>query len=137
MAAQILIVDDEKDITESLKAGLGLYGFQVDVYNDPSIALANYKTNKYDIAILDIKMPKISGFELYREMKKIDGQTSYCFFTAFDIYEREFERIFPDTAVKTFIKKPITASELASQLNKLLANRREISAQSTTPKSVK
>ncbi len=126
LSARILIVDDEKDVTDSVKIGLERLGFCVDAYNDPMIALANFKSTKYDIAILDIRMPKLNGFDLYREMRKLDSQTSFCFFTAFDIFVSEFEKIFPDTSVKTFLKKPVSISELAKLLNEILGERQKI-----------
>jgi two-component system, OmpR family, response regulator ChvI len=125
LKATVLLVDDEEEVTASLKLGLESHGFAVDAFNDPKIALLNFKKSKYDIAILDIKMPRMNGFELFRELRKIDGQTSYCFLTAFEIYEREFQTIFPDTKVKTFLKKPITAGELAKRLMEVLVYKEE------------
>jgi len=47
-------------------------GFVVDTFNEPKEALSNFKPNYYDLIILDIKMPNMDGFELYREMKEKD-----------------------------------------------------------------
>ena len=116
MPKRILIVDDEVDITDSLKAGLTNQGFSVDAYNDPMAALAHFKSKQYDFVILDIRMPKMSGFDLYREMVKLDGKTNYCFFTAFDIHRSEFEKVFPDMKVKAFLKKPISPSQMKERL---------------------
>ena len=116
----ILIVDDEKDITGSLKVGLERKGFIVDAYNDPKKALANLQPNQYDVAIFDIRMPGMDGFQLYREFVKLDGQTAVCFFTAFDVYKREFEKMFPDIHVKAFLKKPMTIAELTTKLDEIL-----------------
>ena len=119
MSTRVLIVDDEPDIVDSLKRGLGRLGFSVDAYTDPLIALAEFKEKKYDIVLIDIQMPKLNGFELYRKMIKIDDQTIYCFFTAFDIYAREFDKMFPKSTVRHFLKKPISASQLATKLNEI------------------
>jgi DNA-binding response OmpR family regulator len=59
-----MIVDDEPYITLPFKMGLENNGFLVDTFNDPQVALSNFKTGVYDLFILDIKMPKINGFEL-------------------------------------------------------------------------
>jgi two-component system, OmpR family, response regulator ChvI len=117
---RILVVDDEEDITAVLKTGLERKGFSVDTYNDPKKALANVKPNWYDIAIFDIRMPGMDGFELYRQFKKLDGGTDVCFFTAFDVYEKEFERMFPKVEVKALFKKPMTIDELAKRLDSIL-----------------
>jgi DNA-binding response OmpR family regulator len=62
---RILVVDDEYDITFTLKEGLEDGGFNVDVFNDPELALKSFKPNIYALILIDIKMPKMNGFELY------------------------------------------------------------------------
>jgi DNA-binding response OmpR family regulator len=47
-----------------------LNGFEVDTFNDSILTLDNYKANFYDLIILDIKMPKMDGFELYVKIRK-------------------------------------------------------------------
>ena len=120
MDRRVLIVDDEVDITDALKAGLEGHGFRVSTFNDPEAALKSFKPGQYEVAILDIRMPKMNGFDLYRRLSKIDGQTSVCFLTAFDVYREEFEKMFPDLKVKLFLKKPITITKLAARLNELI-----------------
>ncbi len=120
MESRVLIVDDEIDITDALKAGLERRGFKVDTFNDPSQALSKFRPDLYDISILDIRMPKMNGFELYREMRKVDGKASVCFLTAFDVHKEEFEKMFPDVKVMAFLKKPITIDSLVSNLNELV-----------------
>ena len=59
-------MDDEPDITGSFSLALEDTGlFEVETYNDSVDALSNFKTDSYDLVLLDIKMPKMSGFELY------------------------------------------------------------------------
>jgi two-component system, OmpR family, response regulator ChvI len=68
---RLLIVDDEADITNSFSLALEDSGlFVVDTYNDPLVALSNYRPNSYDLLLLDIKMPNMNGFELYDKIKK-------------------------------------------------------------------
>src|ERR1700745_1863018 len=99
MARRVLLVDDEKDLTDTLKNGLERHGFVVEPYNDPREALAHVRRDRYDLAIFDIRMPRMNGFELYREFKKVDGKTPVCFFTAFEVYKSEFEKLFRDVPV--------------------------------------
>jgi two-component system catabolic regulation response regulator CreB/two-component system response regulator ChvI len=89
---KILLVDDEPDVTITFKAILQDVGFIVDTYQDPLIALPNFKPRFYDLVILDIKMPKIIGFELYTEMQKIDSQVKICFVTAGEMYYNEVKK---------------------------------------------
>jgi two-component system, OmpR family, response regulator ChvI len=71
-ANKILIVDDEPDITLTLGKGLEQGGYKVDIFNDPLVALSNFRPDTYQLLILDIKMPNMTGFELYRKIKDIE-----------------------------------------------------------------
>ena len=79
---RILIVDDEPDITFVFKIGLEDNGFVVDTFNDPQQAISNFKADLYDLLLIDIEIPKMNGFEFYREIKKIDHKVKVCFLTA-------------------------------------------------------
>jgi CheY-like chemotaxis protein len=110
---KILIVDDEEDITRLFKLALERAGYIVDMYNDPLKSLSNYRAGKYDLLLLDIKMPHLNGFELYNKIRQIDDKTKVCFMTAFEEYYAEFKRIFPDLKEKEcFIRKPIGMNDL-------------------------
>ncbi len=114
---RIAVVDDEPDITTVLKRGLEHNGFAADVFNDPQAVLASFTPGSYDLMIIDIRMPKINGFDLYRELKKRDSNVKVCFLTAFEIYYEEFRKMFPTIDVRAFIRKPISISNLVSQVN--------------------
>lgn len=114
---RILIVDDEADITLTLKKALIHNGFEnVETYNDPLLALNHFTANSYDLLILDIVMPQIDGFALYEKMKKIDKKVKVCFITAFDVNYQALRAVFPavnDTdELGCFIRKPIEVQQL-------------------------
>ncbi|HEU4444022.1 MAG TPA: response regulator [Nitrososphaeraceae archaeon] len=68
---RILVVDDDPDITLPVKMALEDIGlFRVDTFNDPKLALSSFKSGLYDLVLLDFRMPKMYGYELYDEMKK-------------------------------------------------------------------
>jgi DNA-binding response OmpR family regulator len=118
---RILLVDDEADILEVLRRGLELRGLQVDAYTSPEEALQSFKPGIYDLAILDIRMPAMTGFQLYREMKKVDSAITVCFLSAFEIQPDEFKSMFPSMdSVKTIIKKPISINGLLKQITPFL-----------------
>jgi two-component system, OmpR family, response regulator ChvI len=120
----IAVVDDEPDITNVLKKGLERYGFTVDTYNDSQAALASFQPMYYDLMIIDIQMPRINGFDLYRQLKKRDtGVKVCCFLTAFQIYYEGFRKMFPTIDVKAFIRKPVSISNLVNQINVAIASK--------------
>ena len=109
---RIMVVDDDPDLTILFKLSLEGSGFIVDMFNDPVLALSNYKEGFYDLLLLDIKMPKMDGFQLYQNIKNKDNRVKVCFITAFEEYEREFKKSFPNLEEDCFIRKPIRMTEL-------------------------
>jgi CheY-like chemotaxis protein len=122
---KILVVDDEPDNASIFSMGLEDGGFEVDAFTDPLIALSNYTLGqkKYDLLILDIKMPDINGFELFEEIRKIDNNVRTCFLTAFgEGYTEEFGRRFPSSTNVSFIRKPIRVDDLVKKVNEMVMN---------------
>ena len=115
-----MIVDDEPDITESFGLALEDSGFEVDKYNDPAVALASFKSNVYGLLILDVKMPKIDGFELYNKIKKIDKKAKVFFISAFDIDHAEITKKYPGLKIENFLPKPIQIPELIKRVEEQL-----------------
>ena len=145
---RILVIDDEEDITFFLKEALeGSGDFEVVTFNDPLLALSSFnneddKNNSpsaYDLILLDIKMPKMDGFEVYQEIqKRIDlsaagagrssadndqgkngKKTKICFMTAFEVYFEALKELFPDSYPSIcFIKKPTSVQDLVRRISK-------------------
>jgi CheY-like chemotaxis protein len=93
---RILIVDDDPDMTLTFSTVLKNNGFkEVDVYNDPLLALQNLKSGIYRLLITDLAMPKMDGFELSQRIKKIDGKIRVFFVTAFKINYEVLRGLFP------------------------------------------
>ena len=67
---------------------------KVDSYTDPVLALNNYKINFYDLVILDIRMPKMDGFQLYTKIRKKEPKVKISFLTAIEFYYEEFRKKF-------------------------------------------
>jgi CheY-like chemotaxis protein len=109
---RILIVDDEEDITMLFKVTLERAGFKVEVFNDPLEALSQFKPHYYDLVLLDIRMPQMSGFELYHELKKKDSEVKGRFISAFDVYKEELRKYSLDKEEESIIRKPISTRDL-------------------------
>jgi two-component system catabolic regulation response regulator CreB/two-component system response regulator ChvI len=112
----ILLVDDEYDIATLFQYYLESSGFRVKVYNDPRKALSEFRAGLYDLALLDVRMPHMSGFELYEKMHRIDSACKVCFVTAFEIYYRSLKEFFPNLDVTCFVRKPVSRAELLNHI---------------------
>jgi CheY-like chemotaxis protein len=119
---RILIVDDEQDMTLLFKMALESGGlFTVSTFNDPLLALPNFKTGLYDLIILDIKMPKMDGLDLYQEIKKIDSKVKICFLTASEMYYEEFRKeAYCSLDKDMFLRKPIQNEDFLEKINAMI-----------------
>jgi CheY-like chemotaxis protein len=118
---------------------------QVDVYNDSLLALSDYERGIYDLLLLDIKMPKMDGFELYKKIQdkvkkmkdhtidNVDDEPNVCFITAYDEgYYSQFKESFPKLEKDNcFLRKPVllndSVKKVKSQLGlPQLANDKEV-----------
>ena len=134
---RILLVDDEPDITITISAVLESNDLEVSSYNDPVLALSSFKPHHYDLVMLDVKMPKIDGFELYNEIKKIDNQTKVCFITATDRNNyvdlegqkqqsadyKEKRQLYCELNKGMFLQKPISNDDLVNAINKKIGTK--------------
>jgi len=120
MSKRILIVDDEADVNTALRGIFESNGFTVDTYENPCHALENFKPHYYDLLILDIKMPEMSGFSFYREIKKLDEKMKVCFLTAAEINYGEYSDILSSLPDNCIIQKPVTNEQLLKIINEVM-----------------
>lgn len=123
VSSRILLVDDEKDILLVFKLGLESKGFAVTAFNKPEEALEKCGPAEYDLALLDIKMPGMNGFELARALWKKNNSLQICFLTTSEIYESEAKKTLTNLKNFCFLKKPIPIEELARHIQTHLAKR--------------
>jgi DNA-binding response OmpR family regulator len=99
-------------------------GFVANTYDDPILALENFKVGSYDLVLLDIKMPVMDGFHLYQEIKKIDSKVRVCFLTASELYYERFrkEKEFAETDKDLFLRKPIENEDLIKKINTIISS---------------
>jgi DNA-binding NtrC family response regulator len=118
---RILLVDDESDVISVFKMILEMNGYEVDAYTSPTTALESFKPDFYGLLLLDIRMPTMNGFELYRKMRNIDDDVKVCFITAFEDYREEFRETFPMLdEFKYFIRKPKAVEDLVNHVATIL-----------------
>ena len=118
-----MIVDEEKDVGGTFETILENYGFEIDYFTDPDLALEKFKPNLYDLTILDIKMPKINGFELYDQLKSRDSNIKTLFITALssvESYNTHNSKVYPLKGQRHFMAKPVSRRELLEQVYSMI-----------------
>ncbi len=115
---KILIVDDEKIVRESLLHWFEEDDYDVEAAEDGETALKMFDKNKYDLLLVDMKMPGIGGLELLKKVKEIDIETIVILITAFASVPSAI------TALKDgaydYVTKPVDPDELAHLVKKAL-----------------
>jgi DNA-binding response OmpR family regulator len=82
----IFMVDNEPDVNITIKMALEENGvFKVDTFNDSESALFAFEPGHYDLAILDVRMPGMNGFQLCKKLREIDKKLKICFLTAAEL----------------------------------------------------
>src|ERR687896_73651 len=84
------------------------------------ILIVDDKPNIYGLLILDIKMPKMDGFELYDKVKKIDKKAKVFFISAFDIDRAAISKKYSDLKIENFLPKPIQIAQLIKTVEEQL-----------------
>jgi DNA-binding response OmpR family regulator len=121
---KIIMVDDEPDVNITIKTVLEDNGlFLVDTFNNAESALSMFRPNFYDLALLDIRMPEMNGFQLCRKLREIDKRIKICFLTATELlYYRDKESdIIDDLGADCFVPKPVNTIDLVNRLKVILS----------------
>jgi DNA-binding response OmpR family regulator len=114
-----LIIDDDPDINNLFKIFLEHDGFQVDSYTNPIDALYYFKKGKYDLVLLDLKMPQIDGIGIFQALKNRDDKALICLTTADLSYLEQVKEKIPNIE-KYVIHKPILLRNLKDKVHELV-----------------
>ena len=136
---RILIIDDNPDITLTFKKMLedpqiGEFvdemqqkakitnsikrkSFEVIIYNDPFLALSEFKPDFFHLILVDVNMPKINGFEFSTQILKIDPEPKICFMSSGQVNQEALKEVYPTLSIGCFIKKPISSRDLIRRIN--------------------
>ena len=113
---KVLLVDDEVKFTVMLSKRLALRAIDTDYVHTGEEALKKVEQNRYDVVILDVKMPGIGGIELQRRLIKIDPELKSIFLTGHGSHA-DFEAGSAEAA--GYLSKPLQIEELVEILNRL------------------
>jgi len=116
------VVDDEADVNTTIRQVLEDNGFNVDSYEDPYLALKNFKPHYYDLVIIDIKMPQMNGFTFHREVKAQDKEVKTCFLTAGELRSEHYsDDTFSSIPANCLIQIPIENERLVERIEGIMA----------------
>jgi two-component system, OmpR family, response regulator ChvI len=125
----IALVDDDRNILTSVSIALEAEGYRIMTYTDGASALDSFKTSPPDLAILDIKMPRMDGMELLRRLRQ-KSDMPVIFLTSKD---DEIDELFGlKMGADDFIRKPFSQRLLVERVKTIL--RRSIMKEGTNPK---
>jgi CheY-like chemotaxis protein len=121
-----LLVDDDPDTTLTFKVGLEEFyyyhddkrRFEIYTYDDPLVALRQFKPDFYDLLLTDINMPHMNGFELCEKTLELDVNIRVCFISSAEVNVEALREIYPKVrSIGCFIKKPVTIEYLVKRLS--------------------
>lgn len=111
---KILLVEDEPKLNEFIRKGLEQQGYRVDAVSNGSEALDLAATEKYDLIILDIMLPGISGFDVLENLNRFGIQVPVIITSALSSSERVVEGL--DKGAIDYIKKPFEFNEFLARI---------------------
>jgi CheY-like chemotaxis protein/class 3 adenylate cyclase len=125
-SANILIVDDELDILYTYKHILSAEGYNVEAFTDPQEALMHFvqlpdPSSYYQVVLLDIRMPRLNGLQLFYKMKTLSPKIKIMFSSALDVAE-EVVGILPGMKYDDIIKKPVAREYFVNKINSAVNN---------------
>jgi DNA-binding NtrC family response regulator len=123
--ARILVVDDEEVVCQSCHRVLSEEGYEVDTSQDPQAGLSTAEQHPYDVVLVDLKMPVISGMEFLRRIKAVRPETEVVMMTGYAEISTAVEAI--KLGAFDYVPKPLSPDQLAVSVGKALATKEILS----------
>lgn len=114
---RILIVEDEKNLAESLKQMITAQKFQADTVYDGEDGLEYARSGQYDAMILDVMLPKLNGFQIVKTLRKEGNAIPVLMLTTRDDTEDKVRGL--DSGADDYLTKPFTTEELLARVRAL------------------
>ena len=116
---RVLLVDDEEELVSALAERLSLRAIDADWASTCHDALARAESKIFDIAVLDVKMPKMSGLELKRRLQEKCPDMKFIFVTGHGS-EDDFRAALSEAGTAYYLVKPLSIETLIDKMNQAL-----------------
>ena len=116
---RVLLIDDEKELVSTLAERLSFRGIEADWVTSGKAALEKAAVTPYDIAVVDIKMPRIGGIELKRMMASEHPHMKFIFITGHGS-EEDFKTASEEAGKEYYLVKPVDIEELTEKLRQVM-----------------
>ncbi|MCF6360610.1 MAG: response regulator transcription factor [Cyclobacteriaceae bacterium] len=124
---KLLIVEDDQNLGQILSEYLSLKGYESFLFRDGEEGLAAFKAQSYDCCLLDVMMPKMDGYTLAKEIRKVDTQVPFLFLTAKSMKEDRLNGF--KLGAEDYITKPFSMEELLLRLNVIFRRGNRVEAE--------
>jgi len=114
---RILLVEDDELLGDAVKTGLTQFGYIVDWLKDGDLARSAIKTEEFELIILDLGLPKLSGIQLLQGIRQTGNTTPVIILTARDSIEERVKGL--DSGADDYITKPFDLNELSARVRAL------------------
>ncbi len=118
MPKEIIVIDDEKIVCNMCQRVLEAEGYQVEAFTDSVLALERIKEKRFDIVVTDLKMEKVSGMDILREVNEHYPETKVIMLTAYATLDAAIEAI--REKIFDFFPKPVKIEDLKKSIKKAL-----------------
>lgn len=117
-AVKVLVVDDDKDITDYMETFLAKDGFEVTSRNDPSQVEEEVRVGGYHLVVLDLMMPKMDGIEVLKRIRKVDSDVAVVIYTGYPSLESAVQAMKLDAV--DYLRKPFNPEEFRAVLDRVM-----------------
>jgi len=122
---KVLLVDDEKELVSTLAERLSIRNIEAEWVTTGEDAIKNVESKAYDVAVLDIKMPRISGIELKKKLEEKNPDLKYIFLTGHGS-ENDFIAASSETGAEYYLVKPVNIDELIRKMKEILIKEEKV-----------
>jgi DNA-binding NtrC family response regulator len=116
--SRVLVVDDEEALRYLLSTELAAEGYEVETASDGDEAIEAIKQKDYDVVLLDIKMPRVDGFEVLKFIKQNKPEIKVIMLTAYADVKNAIEAL--KLGASDFVSKPYDLEDILTSINRAL-----------------